>query len=271
MELFWKAALQGIVQGITEFLPISSTGHLILVDQFLHLGEGGFSKMFNVVIQFGSILAVLLYFHKKLIPQNLFSDEKVRRDTLDIWLKTAVGVVPILIIGFLVKKQVEAMQESPLIVAGALLVGGLLLLKVEDWCKREKPLESFRDLTYGKAALIGLVQCLAMIPGTSRSASTIIGGLALGASRSLAAEFSFFLAIPTMAAASAYSLLKHGGAMTKPQWIALTIGFTVSFLVSWGVIAWLMNFIKSRDFKPFGWYRIALAILVIAYVFFLKH
>ncbi len=270
MELFWKAALQGIVQGVTEFLPISSTGHLILMDQFLHLGEGGFSKMFNVVIQFGSILAVILYFHKKLIPAALFSDEKVRRDTLDIWLKTAVGVVPILVIGFIVKKQVEDMQECPLIVAGALLAGGLLLLKVEDWCKREKPLETFRDLSYGRAVLIGLIQCLAMIPGTSRSASTIIGGLALGASRPLAAEFSFFLAIPTMAAASAYSLLKNGNSMTNSQWIALATGFTVSFLVSWAVIAWLMNFIKSRDFKPFGWYRIALGILVLAYVFLLK-
>jgi len=270
MELFWKAALQGIVQGVTEFLPISSTGHLILVDQFLHLGEGGFSKMFNVVIQFGSILAVILYFHRKLIPVAMLTDEKVRRDTLDIWFKTAVGVIPILVVGFLCAPLVEAMQGNPVIVAGALLVGGVLLLKIECWCKREKPLETFQELSYRRALLIGLIQCLAMIPGTSRSASTIIGGLALGASRSLAAEFSFFLAIPTMAAASAYSLLKHGGAMTGTQWIALGIGFAVSFFVAWAVIAWLMNFIKSRDFKPFGYYRIALGMLVIAYVF-LKH
>ena len=214
IDMFWKAAVLGIVQGITEFLPISSTGHLILVDQFLHMAEGPFSKMFNVVIQFGSILAVVIYFHKKLIPVAMFSDKKVCRDTLEIWFKTLAGVFPILLIGFLLASKIEMLQDSPLVVAAALLIGGVVLIKVEAWCRKERPIETFHELSYTRAVLIGLIQCLAMIPGTSRSASTIIGGLALGASRTLAAEYSFFLAIPTMTAASGYSLLKHGNRFT---------------------------------------------------------
>ncbi len=269
MDIFWKASILGIIQGVTEFLPISSTGHLILADQFLQLAEGSFSKMFNVVIQFASILAVVIYFHKKLIPTAMFRDKKILSDTLDIWFKTLAGVFPILIIGFLAASFIEKLQDSPVVVACALLVGGLLLLKVESWCKPERPMETFRDLSYPRAIAIGLIQCLAMIPGTSRSAATIIGGLALGASRSLAAEFSFFLAIPTMAAASGYSLLKHGGVMTSAQWIALGIGFAVSFFVSWAVIAWLMNYIRTRDFRGFGYYRIVLGIIVLAYFYFI--
>lgn len=264
IDMFWKAAVLGIVQGITEFLPISSTGHLILVDQFLHMAEGPFSKMFNVVIQFGSILAVVIYFHKKLIPVAMFSDKKVCRDTLEIWFKTLAGVFPILLIGFLLASKIEMLQDSPLVVAAALLIGGVVLIKVEAWCRKERPIETFHELSYTRAVLIGLIQCLAMIPGTSRSASTIIGGLALGASRTLAAEYSFFLAIPTMTAASGYSLLKHGGSMTTAQWGALAIGFLVSFFVAWAVIAWLMNYIRTRDFRGFGWYRIIFGIVILA-------
>lgn len=270
IDMFWKAAVLGIVQGITEFLPISSTGHLILVDQFLHMAEGPFSKMFNVVIQFGSILAVVIYFHKKLIPVAMFSDKKVCRDTLEIWFKTLAGVFPILLIGFLLASKIEMLQDSPLVVAAALLIGGVVLIKVEAWCRKEHPIETFHELSYTRAVLIGLIQCLAMIPGTSRSASTIIGGLALGASRTLAAEYSFFLAIPTMTAASGYSLLKHGGSMTTAQWGALAIGFLVSFFVAWAVIAWLMNYIRTRDFRGFGWYRIILGMIVIAYFYLVK-
>ena len=189
IDMFWKAAVLGIVQGITEFLPISSTGHLILVDQFLHMAEGSFSKMFNVVIQFGSILAVVIYFHKKLIPVAMFSDKKVCRDTLEIWFKTLAGVFPILLIGFLLASKIEMLQESPLVVAAALLIGGVVLIKVEAWCRKEHPIETFHELSYTRAVLIGLIQCLAMIPGTSRSASTIIGGLALGASSALGGRY----------------------------------------------------------------------------------
>lgn len=265
MDLYLKAFLLGIIQGITEFLPISSTGHLILAGHFLDLGDPSFSKMFNVVIQFGSILSVILYFHRKLLPVQLFTDETVRKKTFSIWWKVLAGLVPILVIGGLFGKHVEFLQEKPLVVAFALLIGGILLLKIEDWCKREDPIQDFEHLSWKKSVGIGLIQCLAMIPGTSRSASTIIGGLALGASRSLAAEFSFFLAIPTMGAASCYSLLKHGGGMTKEQWIATAIGFIVSFFVAWGVIAWLMNFIKTRTFKLFGYYRIILGAVVIIF------
>ncbi|MBO7147165.1 MAG: undecaprenyl-diphosphate phosphatase [Lentisphaeria bacterium] len=269
MDLYWKAALQGIVQGVTEFLPVSSTGHLILVGKFMDFGGGSFTNLFNVVIQFASILAVVLYFHKTLIPAAMLKDAEIRMNTFRIWLKIIAGVMPILVIGFLSADLVEKMQDSPLVVAIALLIGGILLLKVEEWCRREKTVDNFQDLSYKTAVGIGLIQCLAMIPGTSRSASTIIGALALGASRPLAAEFSFLLAIPTMAAASGYSLLKHGSEITTQQAIALSIGFVFSFLVSWGVIAWLMNFIRTRDFKVFGWYRIALGIVVLGYIFFL--
>ena len=237
MDLYWKAALQGIVQGVTEFLPVSSTGHLILVGKFMDFGGGSFTNLFNVVIQFASILAVVLYFHKTLIPAAMLKDAEIRMNTFRIWLKIIAGVMPILVIGFLSADLVEKMQDSPLVVAIALLIGGILLLKVEEWCRREKTVDNFQDLSYKTAVGIGLIQCLAMIPGTSRSASTIIGALALGASRPLAAEFSFLLAIPTMAAASGYSLLKHGSEITTQQAIALSIGSVFSFLVSWGVIA----------------------------------
>lgn len=270
MDLLWKAALQGIVQGITEFLPVSSTGHLILFGQLLEMGNGSFVKMFDVVIQLASILAVVIYFYRKLIPPAIFHDPSVRRDTFSLWFKVIVGVLPILVIGFLCKDLVEKMHEQPLIVAGALFIGGILLLRIEEWFKREKTLNDFSELSCRTALWIGLIQCLAMIPGTSRSAATIIGALALGASRPLAAEYSFFLAIPTMAAASGYSLLKHGGALTGTEWLAMAIGFAVSFVVSWAVIAWLMNFIKRRTFQVFGWYRILLAIVVVIWIFFLK-
>ena len=153
--------------------------------------------------------------------------------------------------------------------AGALLAGGIILIKVEAWFRKEHPIETFHELSWTRAVLIGFIQCVAMVPGVSRSASTIIGGLALGASRTLAAEYSFFLAIPTMTAASGYSLLKHGGGMSAQEWVALGIGFLVSFFVALAVIAWLMNYIRTRDFRGFGYYRIVLGILVFAY-FWLK-
>lgn len=270
MELIWKASLQGIVQGLTEFLPVSSTGHLILSGRFLDMGQGGFITMFNVVIQLASILAVVICFHRKLIPAEMIRDQEVRKKTLGIWFRTAVGVIPILIIGFLAKDLVAEMQNSVLIVAGALFLGGVILLWVERSRSGGKKYQEIGEIPLKTALYIGLIQCIAMIPGVSRSGATIVGALALGCSRTAAAEYSFFLAVPTMAAASAYSLLKYGGRLSMTEWMALGAGFTVSFLVSWAVIAFLMRYIKTRTFEVFGYYRILLAAAVLLHFFFAR-
>lgn len=266
-NMYWKAALLGIVQGLTEFLPVSSTGHLVLAGKFLEIApeESTFSAMFNIVVQLSSILAVVIYFRKQLLPAAFFKEEECRKETFALYWRTAVAVLPALGIGYLIKDHVEEWQKNPYIVAAALFIGGVILIFIEKVMKREKVIEKITDLPYIKAAGVGFFQCIAMIPGVSRSASTIIGGLALGLSRPLAAEFSFFLAIPTMAAASFYALLKHGGNLSLKEWIATAIGFIVSFLVSWGVIAWLMNFIRKRSFQVFGYYRIILAVIVVIY------
>ena len=265
--IFWKSALLGIVQGLTEFLPVSSTGHLVLVGKFLEIApeESTFCAMFNIVVQLSSILAVVIYFRKELLPAAFFKEEQCRKDTLALYYRTAAAVLPALGIGYLIKDYVEEWQKNPYIVAAALFIGGIILIFIEKLMKREKVIEKITHLPYIKAVGVGFFQCIAMIPGVSRSAATIIGGLALGASRPLAAEFSFFLAIPTMAAASGYALLKHGGNLSLKEWIATGIGFVVSFLVSWGVIAWLMNFIRRRTFQVFGYYRIILAVIVVIY------
>lgn len=256
-----KAAVLGIVEGITEFLPVSSTGHLIIVNQFVDF-TGGFAKMFDVVIQFGAILSVVVYFWKRLCPFGRGKTASEKAETWVIWQKTMVGVLPALLIGGTLGKQIQEKLFNPLVVAIALLVGGILLIMIE-----RRPMRSGADsvarLSYQTAFLIGVIQCLGMIPGTSRSAATIIGAMLLGASRVTAAEFSFFLAIPTMFAASAYSLLKMGMALTAAQIQVLGVGFAVSFLVAWLVIAGLMKYITSKDFQPFGYYRIALGMIVL--------
>ncbi|HZK86181.1 MAG TPA: undecaprenyl-diphosphate phosphatase [Desulfosporosinus sp.] len=262
MNDFLSALILGIVEGITEFLPISSTGHLIIVNQFVGFNEQ-FANMFNVVIQLGAILSVVVYFRKRLIPSghnSITTNHKI----FDLWKKALVAVIPALVIGALVGDYIEERLFNTTVVALALIVGGIILLYIEN----RRPLNriiSVEHLTYKTALLIGLIQCLAMIPGTSRSAATIIGAMLLGASRVVAAEFSFFLAIPTMAAASGYTLLKSGTLLTSHEYLIVACGFIVSFFVAWLVIAGLMNYISKRDFKPFGYYRIVLGIIVLAY------
>ena len=265
MNDFLSALILGIVEGITEFLPISSTGHLIIVNQFVGFSKQ-FTNMFDVVIQLGAILSVVVYFWKRLIPSrhNYFS---MNQKIFDLWKKTIVAVVPALAIGFLLRHYIESLFNTT-VVALALIIGGIILVYIEN----RKPLNrisSVEHLTYKTALLIGFFQCLGMIPGTSRSAATIIGAMLLGASRVVAAEFSFFLAIPTMVAASGYSLLKSGTLLTLHEYLVLACGFLVSFIVAWLVIAGLMNYISKRDFKPFGYYRIVLGIIVLAYFTFL--
>lgn len=258
----------GIVEGITEFLPISSTGHLIIINEFTGF-RGPFAKMFDVVIQLGAILAVLAYYRARLLAFITSGDPAERRRSWSLWMKAVLGVVPALAIGFLFGKKIQEVLFNPYVVAVALIAGGVALIAIER-TRREPAINTVEELGYKTVLLIGLIQCVAMVPGTSRSAATIIGAMFLGSSRLVAAEFSFFLAIPTMAAASGYALLKHGGAMTSTQAVQLAIGFAVSFLVAYAVIAAFIKFISKNNFIPFGYYRIVLGAAVLAYFLLIR-
>lgn len=253
----------GIVEGITEFLPISSTGHLIIINEFTGF-TGAFAKMFDVVIQLGAILAVVVYYRKRLFYPLLSGKGAERRRSLSLWVKAVVGVVPALVLGYLFGKQIQELLFDPRVVAAALITGGVILIVMEK-TKKTVTIDEVDDLDYKTVLLVGLIQCLAMVPGTSRSAATIIGAMVLGASRTAAAEFSFFLAIPTMAAASAYMVIKNGAAMSGAEAVQLAVGFVVSFVTAYLVIAAFIRFISRHDFVPFGLYRIALGVAVLAY------
>ena len=266
MESIIKAIIMGIVEGFTEFLPISSTGHLILVNQFVNLPED-FAVLFNVFIQLGAILSVLIYFRNQLNPWASHKNPDQKREVWEIWKKSVVGVMPALAIGYLIGDFVEEALFAPEVVAGALFFGGIFLVVIE---RRKNPerIRNIASLTYQTAFIIGIIQCVAMVPGVSRSAATIIGAMLLGCSRTIAAEFSFFLAIPTMVAASSYQLLKHLSTISQGEWGLLFVGFMTSFFAAWAAIAFMMNYIRKRDFKIFGYYRIVLGILVIGYFAF---
>lgn len=251
MLSYITATILGIIEGLTEFLPISSTGHLILVNQWVSFGKD-FTLLFDIVIQLGAILAVVVYFWKKLWPPT------------DIWLKAIVGVLPAIVLGALFAKQIEEKLFNPWTVAVALLIGGIIILLVERKKSPDKII-SINTLGFKTAFFIGLIQCLSMIPGTSRSGATIIGAMILGASRAVAAEFSFFLAIPTMLAASAYSLLKYNAPLDIQQIFVLAVGFIVSFLVALAAVKFLISYVQKNNFKIFGYYRIVLGIIIIAY------
>jgi len=258
-----KSLILSLVEGVTEFLPISSTGHLILVNKWVQF-SGSFSNSFNVIIQFGAILSVIVLYWHKLYP---FSPKKSRleRDaSLDIWKKVIVGFIPAMVLGFLFGDFIEEKLFNPTTVAVMLIIGGIAILLLEKRSGSFK-INSFGELTYKNAFLIGLIQCLAMIPGTSRSASTIIGAMLRGTSREIAAEFSFFLAIPTMAGATAFSLLKNGLSISGGEWITLLSGVFFSFLIAMAVISFFMNYIKKHDFKLFAYYRIVLGIVVLLF------
>lgn len=254
----------GIIEGFTEFLPISSTGHLIIANQWFRL-EGPFQNTFNVVIQFGAILSVMVYFRKRILPFFKSQTIEQKHEIYQTWKLIFAGVIPAIILGAIFDDVIEKLLFNPLTVAIALFVGGIILVWIESR-KKEIYIDDLTRLGYKRAILIGLFQCLAMIPGTSRSAATIIGSMLLGASRRVAAEFSFFLAIPTMLAASTYSLLQTGWKLTPQEWQALAIGFIVSFIVALIVIAGFMNYVSKRDFKIFGYYRIVLAIGLLIYL-----
>ncbi len=271
-----KSVLQGVIQGITEWLPISSTGHLIIAEEFVPFTlSAGFFDLFSVLIQLGSILAVVvLYFHKL----NPFSPRKSaveKRGTWTLWGKVLIASIPAAIAGLLIDNWLDAMEAQHkgvflYIIAAALIVYGIAFIVMESVVRKAK-VNDLSEVSPKLALGIGAFQMLALIPGTSRSGSTILGATLLGASRTVAAEFSFFMAIPVMAGASALKLLKAAmdgalSAFTVLEWACLAVGFVVSFLVSVLVIRLLMDFIKKHDFKPFGWYRIALGILLIVLV-----
>ncbi|WP_066639080.1 undecaprenyl-diphosphate phosphatase [Desulfolucanica intricata] len=262
-----KAVFLGIVEGITEWLPISSTGHMILVEEFIQLNASdAFKEMFFVVIQLGAILAVvLLYFHKL----NPFSPKKSRqekKDSMSIWYKVIVGVIPAAVLGFLFDDWLNEQLYNYQTVAIMLIVYGILFIVIENRNKaRESSINDFNALTCKTAFLIGMFQVLSLIPGTSRSGATILGAILLGTSRYIAAEYSFFLSIPVMFGASALKLVKFGFSFTGLEMAILLTGMIVAFVVSVLAIRFLMGYIKNNDFKAFGWYRIVLGILVIGY------
>ena len=265
-----KAILFGIVEGVTEWLPVSSTGHMILLDEFVKLKVSPeFYEMFQVVIQLGAILAVILLFFRKLNPFALTKTNEEKRDTWQLWFKVIVAVLPSAVLGLLLDDWMDENLYHYVVVAITLILYGVAFLFVEKWnAGGKKQITDVHAIDYKTAVLIGAFQCLSLIPGTSRSGSTILGAILLGVGRSAGADFSFFLAIPTMLGASALKLLKfllEDVAVSGMELAVLGVGCLVSFIVSMLVIKGLMEFVRKRSFAPFGIYRIVLGALVIGY------
>lgn len=268
-----KVVFLGIVEGITEWLPISSTGHMLLVDEFLQLNASPeFKDMFFVVIQLGAILAVVLMFWRKMWPFQVKdkTQPKVKKKTFLLWAKVIVACIPGAVVTLLFDDFIEEHLETPIVIAITLILYGLAFILVESWNKLRKPrVLALEDISFKVAFLIGMFQILSIIPGTSRSGATIIGALLIGVSRVAAAEFTFFLAVPVMFGLSGIKILKFGLAFTGTELILLLIGMAVAFGVSLLVIKFLMGFIRKHDFKAFGVYRIFLGFAVLAYFLFL--
>lgn len=269
-----KAILFGIVEGITEWLPISSTGHMILLNEFVTLDVSPeFWEVFLVVIQLGAILAVVLLFWNKLFPFDFSKRRKkngiIKTDIFIMWFKVLVACIPAMIYGILLDDLVEPYLYNATTVAIMLILFGVAFIVIENWNKGRKPrIKSLASLTYRDALIIGLFQLIAAVfPGTSRSGATIVGALLIGVSRVVSAEFTFFLAIPVMFGASLLKLVKFGFSFSMTEASLLIIGMVVAFVVSMGVISFLMGYIKKHDFKVFGWYRIVLGILVLLYFY----
>lgn len=271
-----KAIVYGIVEGITEWLPISSTGHLLLVEQFLPFRgvSEGFFDMFDVVIQLGAILAVVLLFWKQIwpfrMPAQREKEEKgllawVNRDIMTLWFKILVSCVPAAVIGILFDEVFEALFYNPVSIAIALIVFGMAFIIIETWNQGRRPaVRALSEISYQTALLIGVFQVIAAVfPGTSRSGATIVGALLIGVSRTVAAEYTFFLAIPVMFGASLLKVVKFGFHFTALEGVTLAVGTVVSFMVSLFVLRFLMGYIKKHDFKVFGWYRIVLGFVVL--------
>lgn len=264
-----KVIFLGIVEGITEWLPISSTGHMLLVDEFIKMDVSDeFKEMFFVVIQLGAILAVVLLFWDKMWPFQMKDKSKpvIQKDIFSVWFKVVVACIPGAIVTLLFDDYIEAHLHTPTVIAIALIFYGIAFIVIESWNKKRTPkVETLSDITYKTAFIIGLFQVLSIIPGTSRSGATIIGALLIGVSRVAAAEFTFFLAVPVMFGLSLIKVVKFGFAYTQAEVVILIVGVVVAFAMSVVVIKFLMSYIKKHDFKVFGWYRIVLGIAVLAY------
>lgn len=263
-----KAILFGIVEGITEWLPVSSTGHMIILDEFIRLDcTPEFLEMFLVVIQLGAIMAVVILFWNKIFPFQFKDRSKpvIEMDKIMLWLKIVVACIPAAVVGLLFDDVLEALFYHAIPVALALIVFGVAFIVVEQQNKGKEPsIRKLKDISFKAAFLIGVFQLIAAVfPGTSRSGATIVGALLIGVSRSVAAEFTFFLAIPVMFGASLLKLVKFGLSFTTLEAGVLIVGMLVSFLVSLFVISFLMDYIKKHDFQIFGWYRIVLGVIVI--------
>lgn len=268
MELV-KTIILGIVEGLTEWLPISSTGHMILVDEFIQLDVSkAFMDMFLVVIQLGAILAVVVLNFEKLNPFSHWKTKLEKKETFQLWYKVIFACIPAAVIGLTFNHYMEEHFMTAPVVAFTLIFYGVMFILVENYNKNRRPaVTDLNKLSYKTAFIIGLFQVLSLVPGTSRSGSTILGGILFGASRYVAAEFTFFLAIPVMFGASLLKLVKFGFHYTGAEIFILVVGMATAFVVSIISIKFLLQYIKNNDFKAFGYYRIVLGIIVIAYLF----
>lgn len=264
-----KTIVLGVVEGLTEWLPVSSTGHMILVDEFIKLNVSkAFMDMFLVVIQLGAILAVVVLNFERLNPFSSFKSKEEKKQTFQLWYKVVAACMPAAVIGLAFNKFMEEHFMTAQVVAFTLIFYGIMFILVENYNKRRQPrVTKLEKLDYKTALIIGFFQVLSLVPGTSRSGATIIGGILFGASRYVATEFTFFLAIPVMFGASLLKIVKFGWDYTGTELVILAVGMVTAFVVSVLSIKFLLQYIKKNDFKAFGWYRIALGILVLAYFF----
>ncbi len=261
-----KVIILGIVEGITEWLPISSTGHMLLVDEFIKLNmTETFKEMFFIIIQLGAILAVVVIFFQRMLPLEKKEGKlTLKKETISIWLKVIVAMIPGTIVTLLFDDYVESNFHTPIVIAIALIVYGIAFIVIEN--KNKKPgVHIIEEISYKDAFIIGLFQVLSIIPGTSRSGSTIIGGLLIGVSRIAVSEFTFFMAVPVMFGMSALKLMNFGFVFTQVELFTLILGMVVAFVVSLAVIKFLLDYIRKHDFKAFGWYRIILGVIVLIY------
>ena len=263
-----KVIILGIVEGVTEWLPISSTGHMILVDEYLKLNvTDAFKEMFFVVIQLGAIFAVVILYFNRLLPFSFKNGFSIKKDAMSMWYKIVVACIPAGFVGILFDDKINELFYNYQTVAVTLIVFGVCFILIENYNKDKNPtIKEISEITYKTALIIGLFQLIAAVfPGTSRSGATILGALLIGVSRTVAAEFTFFLAVPVMLGASLLKLLKFGFSFTGSEILILIIGMFVAFIISILAIKFLMGYIKKHDFKVFGWYRIVLGIIVILY------
>lgn len=259
-----KSVILGIVEGITEWLPISSTGHMILVNEFMKVGDGFLnSQIYLYVIQLGAILAIATLYFKKLNPFSPSKTKEQRSDTWQMWFKVLIACIPAAVIGLALNDFMDSIS-TPVVVSAMLIIYGIAFLFVERTTKQHK-ISDMNQMTYKTALIIGLFQVLSIIPGTSRSGATILGAMIVGCSRGLAAEFSFFLAIPVMFGVSFLKIVTNDYVMSMSEWGVLLVGMAVAYVVSMVSVKFLVNYVRKHDFKFFGYYRIILGILVLLY------